>query len=219
MERFLDIEEVVATASTVIPGMTDEEKLLARQWSWMAIRKIGPSSDHIKTIDIDIYDKSIEIPSDCISIIDLAIYDSHGNDIKYRYNKGGSLRTHKKDLIGNQLINIYQDDKFIHISDDASGSGLIPASARVKYYAFPLDDCNQPLIAEVHLFPVMMFIRWMWSIRNRPTSTYETSSAANDWRQALDVAKANNKTVSVLQAKEIARTWSSLIPNTNFNKY
>lgn len=219
MDRFLDIEEVVATAATILPTMSDEEKLLAKQWSWMAIRKIGPSSDHIKVVDVSVIDKTIEIPLDCISIIDLAIYGTDNVEIKYRYNKGGSLRVHKKDSTGEYLLNIYQDSNFIHISDSLSSAGVEPSLARIKYYSFPLDECNQPMIAEQHLFAVMMFIRWMWSIRNAPTSPYETSSAANDWRQALDVAKANNKSVSVLQAKEIARTWSSMIPNPNFNKY
>ena len=217
MERFIDVDEVIATAASTIKNMSDEEMLLAKQWVWMAIRKIGPSSDTIITADVDVIDKTIEIPDNCVSngIIDLAIYDNLGREIKYRFHKGGDKRTHLKEYKDDCLLNIYQDDKFIHLSD----SNYDPSTARIKYYSFPLDECGLPKIPEPHLFPIMMFIRWMMALRNSPASPFELSTAERNWREALDVAKSRNKAVSVLQAKEIARTWTSLMPNPSFNRF
>lgn len=217
MTRFVDIDEVIATASTLIKGMTDEERLLAKQWVWMAMRKIGPSSDSILTVDIDVVDKTIAIPDDCISngIIDLALYDSNGNQLKHRFHKGGDKKTNLKEYTEGSRVDIYQDDSFIHISD----SNYDIVTCRMKYYAFPLDDCGFPKIHEHHMFPVIMFIRWMMGIRNNPASPFELSTAERNWRESLDVAKSRNKAVSVLNAQEIARTWSSLMPNPNFNRY
>ncbi len=218
MDRFLDIDEVIANASTVIKGMNSELELLARQWVWLALRKIGPSFNDIDVIDIEVIDKTIQKPIDCISVIDLALYDGSGIELGYRYNKGGSSRTHRKQDV-NQLLNIYEDPHFIHISDDLNSQGLYPTVCRLRYYKFPLDDCGMPLVPEIHLFPIMMFIKWMYEMRENPNNSFSVASARNDFMQALDVARTNNKSVTPIQAKEIARTWKSMLPNPNFNKY
>ena len=218
MDRFLDIDEVIANASTIIKGMNSELELLARQWVWLAIRKIGPSFNDIEVADIDIIDKTITKPIDCISVIDLALYSDDGSELGYRYNKGGSTRTHRKEDV-NALLNIYEDPHFIHISDEFNSSFTSPVLCRLRYYKFPLDSCGMPLVPEIHLFPVMMFIKWMYEMRENPNNSYSVSAARNDFMSALDVAKTMNKSVTPIQAKEIARTWKSMLPNPNFNKY
>lgn len=218
MDRFLEIDEVIANASTIIKGMDSELELLARQWVWLALRKIGPSFNDIEVADIDVIDKTVTKPLDCISLIDLALYTSDGGEIGYRYNKGGSSRTHGKDNTGT-LLNIYEDPHFIHISDDLTSYGLTPTVCRLRYYKFPLDSCGMPLVPEIHLFAVMLFIKWMYELRENPNNSFSLSVARNDFMSALDVAKTQNKSVTPIQAKEIARTWKSMLPNPNFNRY
>lgn len=215
--QFLTIDEVTSEAMSIVPGATTEEQLLARQWAYIALREIGPSSDNI---DIAIlYPDNFKLikPVDYHRVIDLALYNAQDQEL-ITYYRNGKKRIHVP-------YNIYQSseiysptvESYIELSEDAyafnlsSNAGTV-AYAKLRYFKFPVDENNQPMFPEFTRYAVMMFIRYMWSLR---MGDQQFGSYLAEWKMARAEARGKAKLPNGLLYKKLATEWVTMIPNFN----
>lgn len=213
MDRFLEVDEVVANGSTFIEEISDELALIMRQWVWFAMRDIGPSYELIETSEINVVDNSVAKPLDMTgNPIELGVYDESGNEIPYRYNYSGGRVFTKRDW--QKTIDIYEDATHIHFSDFERQ----PSYAVLKYFKMPLSDCNEPLVPESHLNAVVAYLKFAFYWR-QGTNPAMIGMARNMWEQERLKIRSKNKSVAGLRAKQMVKEWMSIIPNPKFNRF
>jgi hypothetical protein len=138
--------------------------------------------------------------------IDLALYDGSGNEYQYKY-QFGKKRIHINTTTGEQSkIDVSEDAYYYHLGTNASNI----AYAKLRYYAYPIDDENNPMFPNHHMLALMMFIKWMWELRKNDNQS-AIGMAEGNWIKQSTKAKAANKMPDMLKGKEIATTWMSMI--------
>ena len=80
--EFLSIDSVVAEAASEIKNITEQEKVLCRQWAYRAMLRIGVSKLNIETSDpIAVSSWSAAKPTNLFKTIDLAVINSEDKEI------------------------------------------------------------------------------------------------------------------------------------------
>lgn len=209
MDRYIDVDEVIANASTFIEEMSDEMARIMRQWVWMAMRDIGPNYADITVEEIEASGSSVAKPANMIgNFIDLGVYTSSGVEIPYRYNfDGGKVHS---DCRTRTRIDIYEDEGFIHFSDFPVSPDYIIA----KFYKMPLDDCGMPKVPESHLNAVVAYLKFCYYYR-QARDFGMISIAKNHWMDERAKIRGKNKSIAGIRAKQIEKEWLSIIPKMN----
>ena len=215
--EYISISALIAEASSTIKNITEQEQQLARQWAYTALRKIGFGKLDLKVSDpITLVDWSATKPSDLGIVDDLALFDSAGKEIVIDF-KGRAqhetakevARTHEdiRPWIG--AIKVTEDDTYFNVEEfaDEQPTGV---SIVVKYYGYPVDDDGLPKIPSTHTLAIMMYIRWMWSMRENK-SLGEQQVAREVWLREAAAAYSRMKTPTPLELKEFSRTINSMI--------
>ena len=222
--RFIGVDEVIADAMSIIPGTTKSEKLLARQWSYIALREIGPSNDFVQVCTIYPHNLKLKKPDSLQSTLDIALYDSGHNELYNNYRSGKS-RIHAKRRIGNSTVeDSEQSDGFaIELSEDDYSFNLGSnannvAYAIVRFFEFPVDEDGLPKIPEKSRLAIMMFIRYMWTLRKNE-NRFDRDRAEVSWLNARNRARARGKMPSMLEYEAIAKSWMSMINKPNFDSF
>ena len=220
MADYITAAEVIAEASSVIKTFTEQEKALARQWCYRAVRKIGLTRLDKKTsAHIPIVDWSAEKPTDLASTIDIALFDSTDREIVTRFKgrsqhstEGTIARTHQDARQVAYALHITEDDTYFNIEEFEDDS-LSDIYIVVTYYAYPVDLDGYPKVHEAYTLAVIMYIRYAWALRERQ-SLGEIQEARNTWLREAAAAYGRVKTPSMLEGKEIARGLNSMIQKT-----
>jgi hypothetical protein len=216
--RLVTVDEVVAEAASIIKGASDQERHLMRQWAYSGNAEIGVSKLNMKvSAPLLLDDFSAAKPVDHVRTIDLALYDSAGSEIIIQWkgfgaNMGydtGIARTHKDVRVGTVMISVTEDLDFFH-TEEFGGDYVDGAYIITKYYGTPVDVNGLPLIASSSKFAVMMYIRYMWQLRNNDSIT-ALRDGEKRWRIARAAAESKLKTPDVIEGKEIAKKANSMI--------
>lgn len=221
MERVIQMNEVVANAATIIPEEDREARNLMRQWAYLGARELLSNKADIETEEITISNLLVPKPKYHISTIDLSFFDVGGLELHYRFQQGA------KDRIHTGRINSYRDDSaypMLTVSEQSdayvldSYYGDQAAQAFIRYYKLPIDSLtDEPYFYSEQLLALMMFIRWMWFLRKNDPRNAQI--AKQDWMQEQHKVKTRNKMPDGLEAKEIARTWNSMIQKKFYNTF
>ena len=215
--EFITIDALVAEASSTIKNVTQQEQQLMLTWAYTALRKIGFGRLDIKTsANLTLTDWSATKPSDFAKLIDLALFDSAGAEIIIKYKgraqndtTGTDARIHEDNRSYIGAIQVSEDDTYFNVeefSDDAPTDVYLVA----RYYAYPVDADGMPKIPETHTLAIMMYIRWMWSMRERQ-SLGEQQVAREVWLREAAAAHGRMKTPTMLETKDFARVINSMI--------
>jgi len=218
--KYITVDALIAEASSTIKNFTEQEKQLARQWCFTALRQIGVGKQDIKVSDpLYLTDWSVTKPDDLASVIDLALFDSAGSEIITKYKgfanhqtEGSTARVHQDARSSKLALQVSEDDTYFNVEEFADDSPT-EAYIVVKYYGYPVDANGFPKIPETHTVAIMMYIRWMWSMRER-TNLGEQQIARDQWLRERASAYGKMKTPSQLEGKEIARGINSMIQKT-----
>ena len=259
--KFIDINALIAETSSTIKGVTEQEQQLMLQWSYTALRKIGFGRLDIEVSDpLYLSDWSVAKPSGLAKLIDLALFDSAGQEIIIKYKGYANINTsawvtstayvvdnrvtedgvrykcledHTSGTFSTDLaaekweavsrdarihednrgyigaIQVSEDDTYFNVEefsdDDETGVYLI-----ARYYAYPTDSDGMPKIPETHTLAIMMYNRWMWSMRERQ-SLGEQQVAREIWLREAAAAHGRMKTPTMLETKDFARVINSMI--------
>jgi hypothetical protein len=209
---FLNIDEIVAHAESIIEDADEAARVVFRQWAWLGERQLGFGgfSEEVSSIVVD--DLSIRKPSDLASVIDIALYDSSDLEYQFKY-RDGKKRIHTGDS-GQRKIDVSEDAYYFHLGSN----GSLITYAKLRYYAYPIDEDNNPMFPEHHLLALMLFIRWMWEMRkNKNQSAIAEARAV--WIMEAQKTKAANKMPHQLKGAEIAKQWMSMIDKARYNDF
>ena len=72
MAAYVNIDEVVAMAQTVIKTSDNYDRNVYRQWIYMALLELGLADDEIKTCEIIPHNYIASLPPDCRQIIEVS---------------------------------------------------------------------------------------------------------------------------------------------------
>ena len=107
MAKYITIDEVVASAMTILAGSTDTEKVFMRHWCVLGNRELGLSKDNVVTDKINVQDFTIRKPENLLSIDDIGLYSD--SDVEYAtVYKGYGEMTITSEDIPNAGILFYQ---------------------------------------------------------------------------------------------------------------
>lgn len=213
MEKYIDVDEVIANATTLMEDVSDELSLMMRQWVWMALRDIGPNYSDITVSEIDVVGSSAAKPADMIgNALDLAIFTSDGDEIPYRYNYDGG-QVHEDRRV-RRVMDIYEDHGFFHFSD----YDLIPAYIKIKYNRMPLDECGLPKVPESYLNAIVAYLDFCRYRRQANRSDMLVISE-RIWKDERAKIKARNKSVAGIRAEQMLKDWMTHIPKTNRKRF
>ncbi len=214
MERFLDVREVVENAMWSLDNTNSRDRVVFRQWAYVAMRQIGFSFLNIKEECVPVCGLSFEKPCDLVSTIEISLVDNIGSPVKYRYisNRGLLPIDESFNVHPNSTVIMSEDANYYYLSSNAS----TVVQAQLKYYGLPINEEGMPLIPEIHLLAVMSFIEFMFIKRKRAStpkliSGQDMSEFRDIWQRELMKAKGKNKMPSIHQSKHILKDWMTLI--------
>ena len=215
--EFISINALVAEAASTIKNFSEQEKQLARQWAYTGLRKIGFNKLDVKTSDkLYLTDWSVEKPTDMGNLIDLALFDSAGKEIVIKYKgraqnsvDGTTARIHEDVRQYKGALHVSEDDTYFNVEEfaDDTPTGVYLVA---RYYAYPVDDNGFPKIPETHTLALIMYIRWMYAMRDGKNLGAEQMAREN-WLREAAAARGRMNTPTQLEAKETARTINSMI--------
>lgn len=227
-DPFVTVDEVVANASTILPENKVSPRLrnLMRQWVYLGEKQLGFSGVHEKAIgDLPVTNLTISKPSDYALGIDMALFDSSGNEYLWHY-RGNSERIH---LAGSFIYNPSGLQTSYNSSKNKVGVAETPyafkldsygeniATANLRYYSYPIDDNQEMLIPEHHMFALMMFISFMFWTKEGEKGSMDRFSDL--WDRHKKIAKTANKMPSELEGRDLARHHNSLIDKIFYERY
>lgn len=216
--RYLTLEEIISGAATLVKGASAEELLYFKQWSWEALRNIGPTSDNFATTTLSPEDYVLRKPDDLLRVLDLGLFDASGSELKSKYRSGKSRVHQDRNTYNdvyiptfNSIITISEDSHFFYLSSNSVNVSY----ALLRYVKLPVDSDNNPIFPEHVAHAVRMFILWYWAIRE----SKDTGNAEERYKKARNEARAVGKLPNGLVMKQIAREWNSMIQYYNPDRF
>jgi hypothetical protein len=209
------MDEAVASVATVMKDIERPERNILKHWIYLAIKAIGPTNVNIKETDprLQVSGLVARKPEDMISAIEMALYDANGKEYKYRFKgQGKRVSLNRETYI--ESIPVSWDEFYIYLGSEGEGITEIA----LRYYAMPFDDNGLPMIDENHLIAIIAFCRMMAAMReNNNQSAIQLNT--QEWKLQREYAKTRSKMPSMLEGKEIAKSWMSMINRVNFNDF
>lgn len=209
--KYLSIDEVTAACSSIIKGITKEERYLVQFWAWDAERQIGCNKVEMQTCELLVDELQVTKPSDHLYTLDLALIDTQGNDVNYNY-RGYKKRIHPITRLNNpKFIDVYESEDCIHL--DSTGDKI--KQINLRYWAYPVDAEGNPKIPDMHLPAIMAYVRFMYNMRE------DKSYSQDEFRWKVQATKARGKNVmpDVALGREIVDNWMTLIPKGTHTKF
>jgi hypothetical protein len=163
------------------------------------------------------------LPDHCRVILGLSLYDTSGNPLKHKF-RAGKQRIYQDTRLANTAIGTDTNINLavpVDVSADVSNlyfgtNGDIVGKILIRYFKYPLDEKNQPLIREEDMYACALFIKLMTAMRDNGNKS-EIQLYDQMWKQAADKAKADKRMKSL--TPEVAHTLMNqmmrLIPQFN----
>lgn len=220
---FINVDEPIAIAMSIIPNSDSFDEALARQWAYMGTRDIGASYHWIE--DAVLYPNSnlsIRKPDDMWKAQDIALFNSAGKELLFSY-RGLGKRIHASGHAAldnaqyapslHAPIDLSEDSHFFHLGSN----GADVHHVKLKYWKLPVDHHGQPMIPEHQALAVALFIRWMWGMANSDKEDRKLSRI--EYLQARSEARALGKMPSGIEMDQVAKEWNSLMNAPQFKNY
>ena len=205
MNQFVDINTVVETAASVLPGVSDEEKAYMREWAYMAMKEIGPTGLDRKTEEqIPVNDLIVMKPTDCVYVEDIALYTKDLGEVRHVF-EGRGLKIHKHDGAYWSYAHISEMPGYFQLSSNAASVKW----AKLTYLGLPLDEDGMPKVPDRAVDAVVMYLRSNFYGGRGKEAEYANMRKMFE-RQKVR-AKASMKTPAKYNAREFGRTWLSMI--------
>ena len=220
LEQFVSVDETINTALSFIEAADTMDRVIFRQWAYLALRQIGPSKAWVKDATLYPEDYVLRKPDDCYKLIDVALFTEANQELDYAF-RGQGTRIHNNRRLLNvvnttnpitQVIDLSEDAIYLHLGTSVTQASSLVAYAKISYLQLPVDENGQPMIPESQVMAIAMFIVWRWTAKQRENVS-ESALAKQDWIEHRNMAKSLNRLPSQLEGTEIARKWMTMLPN------
>ncbi len=224
-ETFVHVDEAVAMAMTLLPEQSTLDKAIARHWSYMGLRNIGPT--HHWYEECIIYPNenlTLKKPDDLWKAIDIALYTYTGQELRYSFKGMGSGRIHTPQTLALQQdqyspvlgapIDLSEDTHAYHLGSNGAGVSY----ATLRYWQLPITVDGLPQIPEGLVLAVALFIRWMWSIKQNMD---KGDRQLNEITYKSERAKclSETKMPSGIELEQVGKEWTSLLNSPKFKQF
>lgn len=206
--NFLTIDEVVANASTLIKNIEPKTRLLMKSWAYLGERRIGFSGLQINVEEVPVEDLIIRKPEYCAQPIDIALYDEQNNEYKYEF-KGQGKPIHSGNRYKWGKIDVHETPFDFRLGSN----GSMISRAKIKFYAYPVDDNGDLMFPEHHLEALMFYIKWMYDMREGDIQSARDSNM--NFEISASKARSRNKSDRLL-SKEVSKKWMSMIDKMSY---
>jgi hypothetical protein len=187
-----------------------------KQWAYMALRLIGPGTPNVELCRLEVdEDRALQKPDDYISAIDIALFNTQNKEVKWKYH-GPGKQIHRPENVNldRRPVDISENDWHFLLGDN----GADVSYAFIRYYALPIDQNGDPKVPESHLHAVILYLRYMWSMRENENKL-EIRENYMMWLQARAEVRGIRNTPDMLEGKQIAKGWMSMIDKAYYNIY
>ena len=217
---YVTLNEVTALAQTVLIDTDDKDRNVWNTWVYQAILNLGIGDDEIRVADLYPQNYVAPMPKDCRHILEVSCFDASGNQLNHKYRTGnvriyadGRLAvgaTTGSDINAEVPVDVSNDRDNIHLGTNGSNVARIT----IRYFAYPVDEDDHPLIREEDQMACVYFIRYMQSMRKNDNRS-EIAQNERAWFQEADRARARKKMASITpdKARTIMGELNRLIPN------
>lgn len=221
MNQLYNIDEAIAFVMSSIGTSTHEDKTIFRNWTVLGLRQIGPDKADVKVAKIVPNENGlVKKPDDFTFGLDLSLFNSSGQELKYTVNHGGPRIHIDRNVIHDTSVQdattgrvyVSEDTYYYHISNGEVGYVLL------RYFSYPVDADGLPMIREEDMIAIMAFCRWMWSLRKNDNRS-EIDQNYDTWLREMDRAKGRRKLPDQITAKGIFSRWLSLVNHPNESSY
>lgn len=217
--QYVDIDEITATALSVIADASETDRLYFRQWVYLGLKDIGPTTSDVKTAKIKQKDGFIKKPTNATSIIDIALYDLACRELRYKF-QGKGRRIHER------RSKNWSNDSFEPLDLSEEGSFFVVGTrgqelvdyAEMTYFSLPLDTSGLPKIPAHYILALVQFIRYMYSQRVND-GRLSVNNEYSRWLQLRVEARGRNKMPTELEAKQIGKEWVTMINKFRINTF
>lgn len=217
---FLTVDNVTALAQTVIKDTDDRDRNIWRNWAYQATLELGLSDEEIKVAELIPQDYIAALPDDCRYIIEFSLRDSGNNQLQHLHRAGHnrifndtriSPTASTSDTVNDCVpVDVSNDATHIHLGTN----GANVAKIYIRYFAYPLDENNRPMIREEDAMACVYFIRYMQGLRQDDNrSKIEQDQRA--WFMEADRCKARKKMKSMNpdKARSVMAQLVGMLPN------
>lgn len=221
------MDEVVALAMTLVGDGQDKEflKAVSRQWVWEAIKDMPVTEDNMQVCEVKAKNLMIKKPADMRRFTDIALYDCNDHIVPHQFHAG-------KKRIYPEVFHMVQDsndsDRFcfpVDVSEDRysfiiGSNGPHVDYAKIRYFAWPVDNQGEPMIRQDDQMMCVHFIRWC-SAMKRNNNQSEIAQAGQNYKDEADRRRAAYKknNSSTDKNKTIGALFNRMIPSFNRNPY
>lgn len=219
---FVPIEQVIATAASVMEGADTVDRAYFKEWIYIGLTELGPNTAWYDEAIVYPIDLDIRKPENIYSVIDIALYDVNMKELNYALRgKGSRIHLSDNSLINSAMygpslgapIDLSEDSYYFHLGTN----GAAVASAKIKYWRYPVDDNGDLLIPEQDVLPLTIFCKYMYYMRK--DDKVGMGQFHNLWIAARNEARGAHKIPSELEGTELARSWNSMIQKMRFKKF
>lgn len=217
---YVSINEVVAMAQTVIKTSDTYDANIYKAWIYQALLDLGMSDDEIKVDELTPVNFAAPLPPDCRQIIEVACYDSAGKQLPHKF-RTGTRRMYSNKYIpptdegGNTVssllpVDVSNDMYHLHLGTNATNV----AKVGIRYFAYPVDENNVPMVRDEDTMACVYFIRYMTALREDDNRSKIQQDQLNWFREA-DRARARKKMSSMTpdKARSIMMSLMKIVPN------
>jgi hypothetical protein len=224
--RYVPLNEVVSEAIAVVGAGQDDEvlKALARQWCWRAIIDLPVTEDNMKVCRIDVKNLIMAKPKDMRRFAEIALYDEAGCYIPHIFHSG-KKRIYPDARIFPSAVNDENNPVVVpaDLSEDPYAfylgtNGSTVAYGMVRYYAYPVDKDDMPLIPEEAVQMCVYFVRFSASLRKNENRS-EIQQNELLYKQEADRVRARYKSSHTDNQKTIGMLFNRMIPNFSRSEF
>lgn len=221
---YVTLDYVISFAKTVVKTADNMDTNVWKDWIYTgALLHLGVSESEIDVAELKPKNSLARLPDGCRYILELALFDSSGNELKHKYRPGKQRIYNDQRLTTTSIgtdTNI-NDSVPVDVSNDAYNiilgtNGDLVTKILIRFFKYPLDENGNPLIREEDVFACTMFVKFMQAVRDNSNRS-EIQQYDQLWKQAADKAKADKRVATVTPEvmKTITQEWMRLIPNFN----
>lgn len=224
---YVSIDHVIAFAKTIVKNANDQDLNIWRDHIWYALLQLGVSEDEIDVAELIPKDYLAPLPPGLRSILSISLFDASGNKLPHKF-RSGKQRIYEDSRLSVTSIGAstdINDSVPVDVSNDSYNiilgtNGKNVAKILIRYFKYPLDENNQPLIREDDVLACALFIKYMMALREDENQS-KIQAAEMRWKQEADRQKAAKRVANMTpeKAKTLMYSLTRLIPNFNIDEF
>jgi hypothetical protein len=221
MSKYVPISEVTAFAQTIIKSADNMDRNIWKYWVYLALLNLGISDDDVKVCTLHPKEYAAGLPPDCRQIIEVSLFDANGNPLPHTFRAGKQRIYNDRRILReastsettiNDLVPVDVSNDATHIHLGTNGSQV--EHIVIRYFAYPLDQNGEPMVAQEDVMACAYFIRYMTALREDDNRS-KIEQDKMDWFREADRSRARKKMSSMApdKAKTLMNQLMSRVPN------